>query len=259
MISVGFTRPRDRIAEGERICSEMGFEPFGAPSFDPVRGDKVVFDEIEEVLSSGEAYFTLFASITAVEECVDEYGKEKLLALLEKTNVACTGSSTEKVLKRLTGRDTDLVPEVYSGVGVAEEIADEVAYKTVVLLRSAGGDGKIVDILEKAHAKVLDEPVYDMVPAQICEDTEELLEKTESGTLDALLMTSPNSFLVFYGQMTDRFGKDRTDEALRKTFKVAIGRPTAESMSKAGMPCDTIAETSTFEGMLETVKKKFAL
>lgn len=194
-----------------------------------------------------------------MEECVDEYGKEKLLALLEKTNVACTGSSTEKVLKRLTGRDTDLVPEVYSGVGVAEEIADEVAYKTVVLLRSAGGDGKIVDILEKAHAKVLDEPVYDMVPAQICEDTEELLEKTESGTLDALLMTSPNSFLVFYGQMTDRFGKDRTDEALRKTFKVAIGRPTAESMSKAGMPCDTIAETSTFEGMLETVKKKFAL
>ena len=259
MISVGFTRPRDRIAEGERICSEMGFEPFGAPSFDPVRGDKEVFDEIEEVLSSGEAYFTLFASITAVEECVDEYGREKLLALLEKTNVAFTGSSTEKVLKRLTGRDTDLVPEVYSGVGVAEEIADEVAYKTVVLLRSAGGDGKIVDILEKAHAKVLDEPVYDMVPAQICEDTEELLEKTESGTLDALLMTSPNSFLVFYGQMTDRFGKDRTDEALRKTFKVAIGRPTAESMSKAGMPCDTIAETSTFEGMLETVKKKFAL
>ena len=142
---------------------------------------------------------------------------------------------------------------------MAEEIADEVAYKTVVLLRSAGGDGKIVDILEKAHAKVLDEPVYDMVPAQICEDTEELLEKTESGTLDALLMTSPNSFLVFYGQMTDRFGKDRTDEALRTTFKVAIGRPTAESMSKAGMPCDTISETSTFEGMLETVKKKFAL
>ena len=74
-----------------------------------------------------------------------------------------------------------------------------------------------------------------------------------------MMMTSPNSFLVFYGQMTDRFGKDRTDEALRKTFKVAIGRPTAESMSKAGMPCDTIAETSTFEGMLETVKKKFAL
>lgn len=258
MITVGFTRPRDRIAEGERVCSEMGFEPFGAPSFDPVRGDRAVFEEIEAVLSSGEAYFTLFASITAVEECVDEYGKDKLLALLEKTNVACTGSSTEKVLKRLTGRDSDLVPEVYSGVGVAEEISDEVAYKTVVLLRSAGGDGRIVEILEGAKAKVLDEPVYDMVPAPVCENTLELLDKTASGTLDALLMTSPNSFTVFYGQMVDRFGREKTDEALGRTFKVAIGIPTSESMRKTGVPCDAVAEVSTFEGMLETVKRRFS-
>lgn len=258
MISVGFTRPRGRIAEGERVCSEMGFEPFGAPSFDPVRGGREVFEEIEEVLSSGEAYFTLFASITAVEECFDEYGKDKLLALLENTNVACTGSSTEKALKRLVGRDSDLIPDVYSGVGVAEEIADEVAYKTVVLLRSAGGDAKIVEVLEKAKAKVLDEPVYDMVPAPICENTLELLDKTASGTLDALLMTSPNSFTVFYGQMVDRFGKEKTDDVLGKTFKVAIGIPTSESMRKAGIPCDAVAEVSTFEGMLETVRRKFA-
>ncbi len=258
MISVGFTRPRDRIAEGERVCSEMGFEPFGAPSFDPVRGDREVFEEIEEVLSSGRAYFTLFASITAVEECVDEYGRDRLLALLERTNVACTGSSTEKALKKLVGRDSDLIPEIYSGVGVAEEIADEVAYKTVVLLRSAGGDGKIVEILEKAGAKVLDEPVYDMIPAPICENTIELLDKAASGTLDALLMTSPNSFAVFYGQMVDRFGKGRTDEVLGGTFKVAIGIPTAEAMRKTGVPCDAVAEVSTFEGMLETVRKRFA-
>ncbi len=257
MISVGFTRPRQRISEGNDACSAMGFEPVGAPSLDPVRAGKDIFDAVEKELSSGTVYFTVFASATAVEECAAEYGKERLLALLEETNVACTGSSTEKALEKLVGRETDLVPETYSGVGVAEEIYDEVAYKTVVLLRSADGDGKIAEILERGKARVVDAHVYDMVPAPMCAETEILLERTASGDLDALLMTSPRSFRTFYGQMAERFGKDRADASLKKIFKVSIGKPTAGAMLECGIPCDSVAETSTFEGMLETVRRRF--
>lgn len=258
MTSVGFTRPRKRLADGERACREAGFEPFGAPSLDPVPGDDAVFAEIEETLSSGEAYFTVFASITAVEVCVSHFGKERLLALLSETNVACTGSSTEKALKEKVGRDTDVVPEVYSGVGIAEEISDEVALKKVLLLRSAEGDHKIVDILRMAKAEVMDEPVYSMVPAPMCDETERLMDAIVSKKLDALLMTSPASFRTLLNELNDRYGPEMTKDGLSHTFKVAIGKPTAGEMALKGFPADALPEKSTFPGMLETVKKRFS-
>jgi uroporphyrinogen-III synthase len=258
LTSVGFTRPRGRLADGEKTVLEAGFEPFGAPSLDAVPGDDEVFDEIERTLESGEAYFTVFASQTAVEQCAAHYGKEKLLALLEKTNVACTGSTTEKLLYDTVGRKTDLVPEVYSGEGVAREISDEVAYKTVVLLRSEDGGKDISRILTEAKAKVLDEPVYRMEPAPVEKCTERLLDKASSGTLDALLMTSPASFRVFLKELENWCGKEKAAISLKGIYKVAIGKPTADSMREMGFAPDAIAEKSTFPGMLETVKKHFA-
>ncbi len=258
MTSVGFTRPRARLPEGEKAVRDAGFEPFGAPSLDPVPGDPEVFAEVEKELGSGQVYFAVFASVTAAEQMAGRYGAEGLNALLSKTNVACTGSTTEDALLRLSGRKTDLVPEVYSGEGVARELADEVSCKKVMLLRSSDGGKGISKILKDAGAEVLDEPVYSMVPAPVERCTERLLDKASSGTLDALLMTSPESFRVFLSELENWCGKDRAAEALNGTFKVAIGRPTAESMRRQGFAPDAIPEKSTFAGMLDTVASRFA-
>ncbi|MCQ2071216.1 MAG: uroporphyrinogen-III synthase [archaeon] len=257
MTTVGFTRPRERLEAGYASCKKLGLTGIGAPSLDPIHGKPEAFNRLKELLVSNEAYFVLFASITAVEECVKEFGKENLLILLEGTNVACTGSSTEKALKEMVGRDSDLVPEMYSAECVANEIADEVFEKTVVLVRSAVGDNKAVEILQDAGAYVEDIASYDMVPAAVGPDHERLMDGIASGEVDAMVFTSPLTAKTFYSQMQERFGKEKTDEYLADVYKVAIGKPTSEGMASIGLPADTIPAKSTFDGMLETVAEYF--
>lgn len=259
MISVGFTRPPERIAEAEQEIRKRGMQPYGAPSLVSVRGRDSVFEEIEETLSSGEAYFTVFASITAVECVVEEYGKEKVLALLSETNVACTGPSTEAAMQRLLGRGCDLVPEVYSGVGIATEIADEVCDKTVLILRSAEGDGGIVTILEEAGAVVLDEAVYAMEPAPFSPAHSALLDALGDGEIDVMLFTSPKSFTILLEQAEKWLGARKAHSSLESVCKMAIGLPTSKAMEKYGLEPQILPEKSTFAGMLDAVEENASL
>ena len=257
MTTVGFTRPSDRLEAGRELCRKYGLSCLCAPSLEPVHGSKETFALVKKIFTDCSAYFTVFASITAVEECIKEFGREMLLAYLEQTNVACTGESTAKALKEMVGRECDLVPEVYSGEAVAEEIKDEVGDKLVLLLRSDSGDDKIRTILQDAGAYVVDAAIYRMEPAPVGELHEELMDGIASGKVNAMVFSSPMTVRTFYDQMCGRFGKKKTDSYLQDIFKVAIGKPTSEAMEKIGLPADTMPEKSTFEGMLRTVKEYF--
>lgn len=257
MTTVGFTRPSDRLEAGRELCSKYGLSCLCAPSLEPVHGSEETFALVKKIFTDCSAYFTVFASITAVEECIKEFGKDMLLAYLDHTNVACTGESTAKALKEMVGRDCDLIPEVYSGEAVAEEIKDEVGDKLVLLLRSDSGDDKIRTILQDAGAYVVDAAVYGMEPAPVGELHEELMDGIASGKVNAMVFSSPMTVRTFYDQMCDRFGKEKTDSYLQDIFKVAIGKPTSEAMEKMGHPADTMPEKSTFEGMLRTVNEYF--
>lgn len=257
MTTVGFTRPSDRLEAGRELCAKYGLSCLCAPSMEPVHGSEETFTLVKKIFTDCSAYFTVFASITAVEECIKEFGKDMLLAYLDHTNVACTGESTAKALKERVGRDCDLVPEVYSGEAVAEEIKDEVGDKLVLLLRSDSGDDRIRTILQDAGAYVVDAAVYGMIPAPVGPLHEELMEGIVSGTVNAIIFSSPMTARTLYGQLCDRYGKERSDAALADIFKVAIGKPTKEAMDSMGIPADTMPEKSTFEGMLKTVAEYF--
>ncbi len=258
MTTVGFTRPSDRLEAGRELCRKYGLSCVCAPSMEPVHGSEETFSLVKKVFTDCDAYFTVFASITAVEECIKEFGKEMLLAYLEHTNVACTGESTAKALEEMVGRECDLVPETYSGECVAEEIKDEVGDKLVMLLRSDSGDDKIVKILENAGAYVVDAAVYGMIPAPVGPMHEELMQKIASGTINAMIFSSPMTVRTLYTQMSDKFGKNQADSYLNEVYKVAIGKPTSEAMEKLGIPADSMPEKSTFEGMLKTVAEYFS-
>ncbi|MCQ2078936.1 MAG: uroporphyrinogen-III synthase [archaeon] len=258
MTTVGFTRPSDRLDAGMKICERMDLSCLCAPSLEPQHGSPETFALVKRILSEGSAYFTVFASITAIEECVKEFGKDMLSAYLDETYVACTGASTAKALKEMVGRDCDLVPEVYSGECVAEEIKDEVGDKLVLLLRSDSGDDRIRTILQDAGAYVEDMAVYGMVPAPFGPMHERLLDGIASGEVNAMVFSSPMTARTFYSQMQERFGKDKADELLSELFKVAIGKPTREAMEAMGIGVDATPEKSTFEGMLQVVADRFS-
>lgn len=256
MITVGFTRPADRLESGIKLCRDLGLSCICAPSLDPVPGSDEIFVQVKDILSKGSAYFTVFASVTAVKICIEKFGKQVLTDLLSATNVACTGPATADYLEKELGRSCDLVPETYSGEGVAEEIRDEVGDKLVLLLRSDSGDGRMVSTLKEAGAYVVDAAVYSMVPSVVGESHIRLMMAVADGTIDAMVFSSPMTFKTFLNQMTDRFGKTDADRYLSKVFKVAIGKPTGEAMDMLGHAPDAIPERSTFEGMLHSVIDK---
>ncbi len=255
MTTVGFTRPADRLESGMELCRALGLSCICAPSLDPVPGSDATFEKIKSILSGRSAYFTVFASVTAVKMCIDKFGKETLSDLLTYTNVACTGPTTADYLEKEVGRACDLIPETYSGGGVAEELSDEVGDKLVLLLRSDSGDGHIVSILEEAGAYVVDAAVYSMAPAAVGEAHIRLMDGVRDGTVDAMVFSSPMTFKTFYDQMKERFGTADADAYLSELFTVAIGKPTAETMEMLGHAPDAVPERSTFEEMLHTVQE----
>lgn len=251
-LSVGFTRPRKRIAETAESIRARGWEPVGAPSLEVIHGDKLTYDMARNVLASGSAYFTVFGSITAVEECMKEWG-DALPGLLRLTEVACTGPRTAEHLLKGVGRTTDVIPETYTGIGVAETIAGEVKDKTVLLLRSGSGDMRMVGILEKAGAAVLDVATYDLVPSEVGSEMNDLMDRILNGNLDAMLFSSPLSASSFMDGLRAKAGVGKADAAMERVFKVAIGGPTAEGMREIGIEPNALPENSTFDGMLDAV------
>lgn len=257
MTTVGFTRPSDRLEESKELCRQMGLGCICAPSLEPIHGTEKTFGLVKRILSEEDAYFIVFASTTAVDECVREFGKDALKEYLEHTNVACTGKKTAEHLESTVGRECDLIPETYSGECIAQDIADEVGDKLVLILRSDSPGSRMEDILKEAGAYVVDAPVYSMVPAPLGPDHTNLMDAVASGKIDAMVFSSPLTARTFLAQMDDRFEKKDSRKYLSDIFKVAMGKPTYEAMKMLECSADAVAGTSTFEGMLQTVKEHF--
>ncbi len=257
MTLVGFTRPADRLEAGMVSCKKFGFSCLCAPSLDPRPGSEETFEQVKNLLTNRSAFVTIFASVTAVKVCIEKFGAQNFADLLSTTYIACTGPTTADFLDKKLGRSCDIVPKTYSGEGVAKEICNDVKGKLILILRSDSGDERIVSILKNTGAKVVDAAVYSMVPSVVGEDHIRLMDAIADGDVDAMLFSSPMTFKTFYKQMVDRFGKADADRYLSKVYKVAIGKPTAETMEMLGHAPDAVPEKSTFEGMLLEVQEKF--
>ncbi len=256
MTAVGFTRPRERLAEGEEEARGLGLDPLCAPSLDVVHGRPEAYREAEGLLTAGRVSYTVFGSITAVNECRKEFG-ERLLPLLERTKVVCTGPSTAAHLERELHRPADLIPQIYSSEEIAREIGPACRGKQVLLLRSDAGERTVIELLSAAGAEVHDCAVYSLQPAGVTPELTALIAAVGDGSLGAMLFTSPLSAAEFVLHCREQLG-DRADPCMKKVFKVAIGKPTAAALDRQHVPADALPAASTFVSMLETVRQHFS-
>jgi len=257
MISVGFCRPEDRLEDTVRDAEARGLIPVAFPSMTVVAVPDDNFERVERHLLSGDVWYVLFASVTAVNETVAHYGAERLSDLLSRTKVASTGPFTADRLEALIGRKSDLVPKVYSGEGVASELAAIADGKKVLLLRSAKGDMKVVSAFESAGAEVIDIPVYATVPASNGPMHIAFAEKVRDRKVDALLFTSPKSYRIVMDLVSEVIGKDDAYRLVKSMYKVSIGMTTTRAMVEDGVPPDTESENSSLGSMFDTVLKHF--
>lgn len=255
MTLIGFTRPAERLKESVKVAEEMGFDVIAAPSMRITAGDKEEFRKAEKYLLSGKVSVAVFGSMTAVEECVKEYGS-RFTELFSKTQIIAIGPSTDKSLKA-AGLDSALIPEEYSSEGIVTQIRDSVNGKTVILMRSDSGSDVLYDGLTEAGAEVVSIAAYKLEPFGMSGSLLHLFTAIKSGKVDVMAFTSPRSAQIFYSQMEEQYGKENTEKYMDGLKTAAIGKPTSDALRKLGREPDIVPADATFRDMLEAIRDLF--
>ncbi len=255
MTLIGFTRPAERLKDSVKEAEEMGFEVLAAPSMKIITGDKEEFRKAEEYLLSGKVSVSVFGSVTAVEECVKEYG-DRFPELFLKTRIIAIGPSTDKALRE-AGLDSAAVPEEYSSEGIVSKLRDSVKGKTVILMRSDSGSDVLYNGLTEAGAEVISIAAYKLEPFGISGALLHLFTSIKGGKVDAMAFTSPRSAQIFYAQMEEQYGKEKTEKYMGGLKVAAIGKPTSGALRKLGREPDIVPENATFRDMLEAIRDSF--
>ena len=165
-----------------------------------------------------------------------------------KTRVAVVGESTAEAL-RLEGWPVHLTAHQFGADGLvttfsARELVrnKRVLYPAGSLARSAIPDG-----LDRLGARVDRVVAYRTVHASLDETT--CLSEIDSGSLDAVTLTSPSAVLGLHKAI----GGPAFDRLFQRIPAVAIGSTTADALLQLGVSPAAVADPSTFEGVVEAV------
>lgn len=257
MISLGFTRPLERLKESAEEARDMGFKVFAAPSMKIIEGDSSEFEKAKELLTSGKATIAIFGSMTSVEQCQREYG-EDFGHLFKDVKIISIGPSTGKALKS-AGLPADEMPEEYSSSGIVELMKDSVKGKTVLLMRSDSGSEVLYEGLTAAGADVISIATYKLEDIGMNTLLLHLITAIKGRYLDVMTFTSPKSVRIFYSHMNRQVGEEKTDELMADLKVAVIGNPTADALRSLGREPDIIPKDATFRDMLEEIDSTFSV
>ncbi|MGE0014590.1 MAG: uroporphyrinogen-III synthase [Candidatus Methanomethylophilaceae archaeon] len=251
MTRIGFTRPVERLKDSIKEAEEMGFDVVAAPSMRIISGDKEEFERARESILSGRASYAVFGSITAVEECVREYGEE-FVPLFSRVKIISIGPSTEKALMS-AGLKTDSLPEEFSSAGIVDLLKDSVKGKTVLLMRSDSGSDVLYNGLAGAGAETLSIATYKLEEYGMNSALLHLITAIKGGKIDVMAFTSPMSARIFYSQIVAQTGDAAAAEMMGRLKVAAIGKPTSEALRSLGREPDIVPKDSTFRDLLEAI------
>ncbi|MHC1577469.1 MAG: uroporphyrinogen-III synthase [Candidatus Methanospirareceae archaeon] len=270
-------RPESVLERSKEEAERHGFDFFGFPVFELVERQEAL-KEVKGAFEGGKGDFeggkgegvdaVVFTSLNGVKKafslCEGKFDLKGRL-LDGGVEVWAIGPVTRAELERRGVRVDFMPPEEYSARGLMRLIEErggvEVGGKKIVFLRSSAGGREILEFLRGRGAFVRDISVYKVAVKDWGEGGE------EKERFSALVAYNPD-FVVFTSSLTFKtfFGlAERLEEGLRREVLavlerakvVAIGDLTAESISEEGVRVDLVAGRSTFEGVLEALKRRF--
>jgi len=168
--------------------------------------------------------------------------------------VAAIGERTADHL-RSAGYDVDVVPEEFSSAGLVAALAGTVDGERVEVARSDHGRAELLDGLREAGAYVHETVLYRLVRPPGAGHSVVLAAR---GGLDAVLFTSSLTVEHFLDAAAERDLTDAVREGLADAVVGAIGDPTAETASEAGIAVDVVPETATFEALADAAVERLA-
>ena len=119
-------------------------------------------------------------------------------------------------------------------------------YKSILFLRSAQGSQYLSDGLRAAGILVDDIPLYGVVNSSDSR-LDRLIE--QAGEVDIFAFTSSSTARNLISRAREMGREEKLRNALAKATVTAIGKPTAEELSRQGVAVDVIPESFTFEAM----------
>lgn len=237
------TRPRELISSMAERLRKKGAEVLEVPAINTraVKSDRLT-ECLKETKSCDWIVFTSQIGVRVFFEYLEEHGLD--IRNTYSARFAVIGEGTRKALGKY-GIRADLMPETYEGEALARSLeALDVKGKRILIPRSASGNPKLTEILEKAGARTEDIPTYETVyePCQALDIRREI----DAGRIDCVTFTSSSTV---HGFAAVSEGADYT-----RFTAACIGRQTMETAESYGMNCQ-VAEKATIESLTELVER----
>ena len=198
----------------------------------------------------------LFTSINAIHHFFKRlYKIGKDCRSLHDISIAAIGRVTADVLLEY-GINADLIPESFTGEGLADAMVDQGVDGKKILIPRALKARKVLEETIKAHGgTVVIAPVYQNVPP-VYEGTV-LREEIKKGDVDMVTFTSSSTVTNFVSMLN--VSDNAELQALLKDVKIAvIGPVTAKTVLKYGLTITAQPDTFTIPAMVHSIVDSFS-
>jgi len=247
--SVVVTRAREQASGLAAQLADLGAEVIQFPTIDikPLED----YSSVDAAVRNLGAYdWLIFTSANGVKCFWERLEAQGLDArALYGLQVAAIGPATAQAV-RSHGIAPDFVPEAYIAESVAEGLIGlGMDGKKVLLPRAREAREVLPEELRKAGAQVDVLPVYETVPAAAHRD--EVLQRLEAGTLDAVTFGSSSTVDNFFAQIPADTIRNQP-EGKRVKF-ASIGPVTTKTLAKYGFACDIQPEDFTIPALVKAL------
>lgn len=244
------TRTREQASDLVAGLEESGADclEYSTINIEPVDSYEILDDELERL---GEYHWILFTSINGVHFFFKRlYEKGMDARDLKGPGIAVVGKATADVLLEY-GVKADLVPETFTGEGLAETLLDKgVEGRNILIPRAVKAREILPETLRGAGAQVSVAPVY--LNALPQGRKEELRAEFESGKVDMVTFTSSSTVRNFL-TMIDAESQEELAGLMEGVEITAIGPITAKTIIDSGLMVDVQPEEYTISAMIQAI------
>lgn len=177
--------------------------------------------------------------------------KRSLIGSESKLRIAAVGPVTAEAARRAR-LPVEYVAETHNGVGLAEELGDQLQGAKIFLPRSDRANPDLPFTLRRHGAQVAEVIAYRTL-RPTGEDQQKLREIAE-GAADAVLFFSPSAVQYF----AELFGSEQLRSLQDKLAITAVGPVTANTLREAGVRRLVISADTTAAAVVEALEEHFA-
>ncbi len=244
------TRTREQASELVALLEEHGADciEYSTINIEPVDDYTILDRELGDISCCGWVLFTSLNAVTYFFRRLNVLGLDA--RALAGVKIAVVGRATGDELLKY-GIKVDLIPEKFTGEGLAEAlIAQGVMGSKILLPRAVKARDVLPEMLTEAGAEVVVAPVYQNVPPKGRKN--ELREELEEKGVDMVTFTSSSTVTNFL-TMVDATSDEDLNQLLGDVSIAAIGPITAETVKDSNLNVDVQPERYTIPDMVNAI------